>query len=125
MAMKNESKSVVDKIGLSSFSEGYSERSEFLVATLIAVPPDGGYGWIILCASFFNNFLIGFYYAFPLVLSNISQNHAPLTFHELAYSMGLAGFSFNIAGKLLIFYFGKNYFLSEKGCLIENTIRKA
>ncbi|XP_044738792.1 uncharacterized protein LOC123300302 [Chrysoperla carnea] len=98
MSVKSESKAVVDKIGLSSFSEGYSERSEFLVATLIAVPPDGGYGWIILCASFFNNFLIGFYYAFPLVLSNISQNHAPLTFHELAYSMGLAGFSFNIAG---------------------------
>lgn len=44
------------------------------VATFTVVPPDGGWGWVIVAASFFCNLVVdGIIFAFGMFLSDISQ----------------------------------------------------
>ncbi|GFG36188.1 hypothetical protein Cfor_06406 [Coptotermes formosanus] len=44
------------------------------VATFTVVPPDGGWGWVIVAASFFCNLIVdGIIFAFGMFLSDISQ----------------------------------------------------
>jgi hypothetical protein len=55
--------------------EEYPMRSnENVVETTAIVPPDGGWGWIIVVSSFFCNFMIdGVLYTFGIFLNHISE----------------------------------------------------
>jgi hypothetical protein len=57
------------------------------LTTFTIVPPDGGWGWVIVAASFFCNLVVdGIIFAFGMFLSNISE-----TFNESKAKVSIIG----------------------------------
>jgi hypothetical protein len=57
------------------------------IATFTVVPPDGGWGWVIVAASFFCNLIVdGIIFAFGMFLSDISE-----TFNESKAKVSIIG----------------------------------
>jgi hypothetical protein len=57
------------------------------VSTFTVVPPDGGWGWVIVAASFVCNLIVdGIIFAFGMFLSDISQ-----TFNESKAKVSIIG----------------------------------
>jgi hypothetical protein len=57
------------------------------VTTFTVVPPDGGWGWVIVAASFFCNLIVdGIIFAFGMFLSDISK-----TFNESKAKVSIIG----------------------------------
>jgi hypothetical protein len=57
------------------------------LTTFTVVPPDGGWGWVIVAASFFCNLIVdGIIFAFGMFLSDISE-----TFNESKAKVSIIG----------------------------------
>jgi hypothetical protein len=57
------------------------------LTTFTVVPPDGGWGWVIVAASFFCNLVVdGIIFAFGMFLSDISE-----TFNESKAKVSIIG----------------------------------
>ena len=85
------------------------------VATFTVVPPDGGWGWVIVAASFFCNLVVdGIIFAFGMFLKDISQ------------AFGESKAKVSIIGSLLAGFYlmvGKWHTVRTFSTLVNNTIR--
>jgi hypothetical protein len=87
----------------SSFKSSFRQSEDF-IDTTITVPPDGGWGWIVVLGSFLCNFVAdGAIYTFGIFLDDISRTyHTKPTVVAIGNSL-MTGFYY-FSGTLIVLF---------------------
>lgn len=60
---------------MESNKRGRMDTDQDYQETLITVPPDGGWGWVVVCGAFFSFLIVdGMFYSFGVFLEKMSQD---------------------------------------------------